>query len=330
MPTRRRNHFLISVALLIASWLSPISSHAAGSNAGAGSASTPVVVALKSDGLEVYDQALVGFGGQVGVVEIVPFDLGGDAKRADSVMEQARAKKPALVLALGPLAANAAKRAFTDVPVLFCMVPNYEKYGLDAHNVTGIALTRSLDEQLGSIKALLPEGKKIGVLYTPEYSQELVSQASKVAEGMGLKLVAEKLGKDRDVGEASTSLASKVDALWMIADRGAATLAASQALIRAAKNAHVPLFALSEGQVREGALLAFSATPQAMGAQAGKLASRIVFEKVNPGALQVASPSGLEAWLNDGTLHALSLDATFATRLLDHAAQKNLSVRVVP
>jgi putative ABC transport system substrate-binding protein len=289
----------------------------------------PVVAALKSDDLELYRQALAGFAAQAPDLTVEEFDLGGDAKKADAVLAQVKERKPALVLALGPLAANAARRGFDAVPVLFAMVPNYEKYGLDAKNVTGIALTRPLEDQLGAIKALSPSARKVGVLYTPEYSQPVIDQATRAAEALGLQLKVEKLGKDREAGAAAAALAPKVDALWMIADRGTATVAASTAIIGAAREARVPLYALTEAQVREGALIAFAASPQSIGAQAGKLAQRIVVEKVNPGALAVASPTGLEAWISAGTLKA-DADAAFAGRLLDYAAQKNIALRATP
>jgi putative ABC transport system substrate-binding protein len=290
----------------------------------------PVVVALKSDSLELYAQALVGFSSQAPGLELSELSLEGDAKQAPAVLAQLKAKKPALVLALGPLAANTVKRGLTDVPVLFLMVPNHEKYGLDSGNMTGIALTRPVEDQLAALHALLPEAKKVGVLYTPDYNGELIAQAEKVAEGLGLAIKSEKLGEGRDVGEVAKALCAKVDALWVIADRATATVAATGALLKQAREAKVPVFVLTEGQVREGGLVAFTASPSALGAQAGKLALRLVLEKVNPGALAVSAPQGLEVWVNLSAAREDGLGAPFSQRVLDYAAAKGLSVRAVP
>lgn len=290
----------------------------------------PRVAAIQSDALESYGQVLSGFAAAAPGLELDRYSLDGDPKKADAVLKQALAQKPALILAVGPLAANAARKATSDVPVVFCMVPNYEKYGLEARNVTGIALTRPIDEQLAAIKALLPDARRVGVLYTPEYSQELVAQSSAAAQRLGLTIRGEKLSRDRDVGSAAAALAGNVDAIWLIADRGIATVAATRTLISASKDAKVPLFALAEGQVREGALVAFTANPLGIGMQAGRLGSRIALEHVNAGALAVLSPSGLDAWVNLTTTRAIGLDAAFSARLLDYAGQKGLAVRVVP
>ena len=290
----------------------------------------PLLAVLKSDGLESYGQVASGAASAAAGMEVAEFSLGGDGKKVDAVVGALLARKPALILALGPLAANAARRATGETPVIFAMVPNFEKYGLEAKNVTGIALTRPVEEQLATLHALLPAAKRVGVLYTPEYSQELIDKAAVTAQRLGLTLKAEPLGKGHDAADLAQKLADGVDALWLIADRGTSTVAASSALITAARKARVPLVALSEGQVREGALLAFTASPLSIGVQAGRLAARIALEHVDPGALAVAPPSGLDVWLSLPTFRAIGLDAAFTARLLDHVGQKGLALRVLP
>lgn len=307
------------IAMLLACLALPVSAEGA-----------PKVAAVQSNALQSYDEVLTGFASEAPRLEIARFDLGGDAKKADAAMEKVLASKPSLILALGPLAANAAKRATSDVPIVFCMVPNHEKYGLEAANVTGIALTRPIEDQLAAIHALVPSAKSVGVLYTPAYSQDLVNSASSVAKKLGIKLVAEKLGPDREAAELAAPLAAKVDAIWLIADRGTATVSASKALIAAARKNQVPLFALTEGQVREGALVAFTASPISIGAQAGRLGGRIAIEHVDPGAIAVLPPSGQDLWVNLATAKALALDATFPARVLDYAGQQGLAVRAIP
>ena len=163
----------------------------------------------------------------------------------------------------------------------------------------------------------------------PPWASPIRQPTSAAAQKLGLQLRAEKLGK-RDATEAAPALAEAVDALWLIADRGTATVSATAALVSASKKSKVPLFALTEGQVREGALLAFTASPLAIGNQAARLSARIAQAHVNAGALAVLPPSGLDAWVNLGTARALGLDAAFSARLLDYAGQKGLAVKALP
>ena len=85
------------------------------------------------------------------------------ARRRRPRLQALAAQKPALVLAIGPLAANAARRSLgEDIPVLFAMVPYFEKYGLEGPNVTGIALTSDFTPELAALKAMLPQGEAGG------------------------------------------------------------------------------------------------------------------------------------------------------------------------
>jgi len=290
----------------------------------------PVVAAVQSNGLQTYRQLLTGFAAESPELTLMRFDLGGSGARAEAVLAQVKARSPAVILALGPLAANAVRRAIHDVPVIFVMVPSYEKYGLDAPNVTGIALTRPLDDQLGAIRAVLPAAKSVGVLYTPAFNASVIKEATAVAAKLGLTLKAQPLDGASAAAKLAPALARSVDAVWLLADRGTATVSATAALVKACRAAKVPLFALTEGQVREGALLAFTADPVAIGSQAAKLTARLVNEHVDPGALAVMPPQGESAWVNLGTSRALGIANPFSARLLEYAGQQGLAVRAVP
>ena len=105
---------------------------------------------------------------------------------AARVFKTLAAQKPALVLAIGPLAANAARRSLgEDIPVLFVMVPYFEKYGLEGPNVTGIALTSDYTPELGALKAMVPKAKRVGILHDPRFSAKQVQTAQEAASRPG-------------------------------------------------------------------------------------------------------------------------------------------------
>ncbi|MFY0580022.1 hypothetical protein ACN28S_42410 [Cystobacter fuscus] len=91
----------------------------------------PRAVVVKSAALAPYASVVAGFGAEVRA-EVVEVTLEESAQAASRAFQRIVAQKPALVLAIGPLAANTARRSLgKDVPVLFAMVPYYEKYGLE-------------------------------------------------------------------------------------------------------------------------------------------------------------------------------------------------------
>lgn len=240
--------------------------------------------------------------------------------------------KPSMVLAIGPTAATAAKRAFSGVPIVFCMVPYYERYGLEGPNVTGIAMTPDVSLQLAAIRALSPSAKRVGVLHDPRYSTQVVELARAKAKDHGMTVVPLEVDAESRAARVLDGASGKVDALLMVADKTVATAAVVRALIAFADDEKIPLVALSASQVKEGAILSLSAGPASIGAQAGRLANRIIHEKVDPGALAVAQPDELELALNltAARKHGGSGEggASALLDLLRFAARRSFPVRI--
>jgi len=285
------------------------------------------VAVLKSDSLGPYASAVAGFSAQCRA-EVAEYDLKEDAARAEKVIKELQAAKPALIFAIGPLAANAAKRAFEDVPIVFAMVPNWEKYGLEAKNVTGVALQRPVKTQLETLKTLAQGAKRVGVLYNPKYSKQVVETATDVAKSLGMQIVATKVETPEEVPAAVKGFAGKVDALWMLADRSVANPDAVQAIIAFALDSKIPVFALSEQQVRDGALVSLSPNYTAIGQQAGKVANRVLYDKVNPGTLVVAQPEGLDIAINLTTAKRIGVECNLALEIFKFAAKQAYPIRV--
>ena len=293
----------------------------------ASGAGRPEVAVVKSDGLTPYAKLVEGFSTQ-NKADMVEYDLKGNEERAGKIFAGLREKPPAVVLAIGPIAANAARNALANVPVVFVMVPNYEKYGLEAKNVTGISLTLPPRFQLETLHKLAGRVKRVGVVYNPGFSQPVLDAAVSAAETLGLSVVGMKAETPEEVGSALKSLAGKIDALWMIADRTVTHATAVKRIVDFASDQHLPLLALTEGQVKDGALMALAPNPGAIGAQAARLINRIVFEKIDAGALAIQPPEGVDLTVNLGAAKRLGGDCDFATNVLRFASQNGYTIRV--
>jgi putative tryptophan/tyrosine transport system substrate-binding protein len=287
----------------------------------------PRVVAVKSSPLAPYSAVVAGFGAEV-QAEVVEMMLEGNSSAAARTFQRIAAQKPALVLALGPLAANAARRSLGDkVPVLFAMVPYHEKYGLEGPNLTGIALTSDFRPELAALKALAPAARRVGIPHDPRFSSGLVEAAQSAASGLGLSIVPLELDGQGKVEKVLAGARDKVDALLLVADKTVGNAAVVQQLIAFATAQRLPLVALTPSQVREGATLALAPSPTAIGQQAGRLANRIIHEKVDPGALVVSQPEGLDLSVNLSAASRLG-NSSVVLELLRFAAKRDFPVRV--
>lgn len=288
----------------------------------------PRIVAVKSASLAPYASVIAGFRAEVDA-DVQEVMLEESPAAIARVFKAVAAQKPALVLAIGPLAANAARRSLgEDVPVLFVMVPYFEKYGLEGPNVTGIALTSDFKPELGALKAMAPKAKRVGILHDPRFSAKQVQTAQEAASPVGLTIVPLEVDAQARVEKVLAGAAGKVDAMLMVADKTVGNAAVVQTLIAFAAEQKIPLVALTPSQVKEGATLSLAPSPTSIGQQAGRLANRIVHEKVNPGALAVAQPEGMDLGINLTTARKLGSSCDAAMEVLRYAAKRDFPVKV--
>lgn len=291
-------------------------------------AGRPRVAVVKSAELAPYASVAAGFAAEArATLEEVTLEEGTDA--AAKTFKKMAENPPALILAIGPAAAVGARRQFSTVPIVFVMVPYFQKYELEGTNITGIALTSDLSLELGAIKAMLPTVKRVGVVADPRYSQKFVEEAAGFAGNKGLSLVPLEVDAPQKLDKVLKGGRSKIDALVLISDRTVGNAAVVQRLIEWTNEEKLPLVGLAPGQVKQGALLSLAAAPTGLGQQAGRLANRILHEKIDPGAVAVANPEGVDLTLNLVTARRLGDPKTLALDLITYAAAKGLAVKVV-
>jgi len=290
-------------------------------------AERPRVLVLKSAERAAYSQVVAGFSAEVNA-EVTELTLEEDAAAGNRTLERAVALKPAMVLAIGPTATVGARRVMGNVPLVFTMVPYHEKYSLEGPNVTGIALTSDFSAELALLKSVFPAGKRVGLLHDPRFSGLVFEDTRPRAKELGLSLVPVEAESEAGVGRALFAARGKVDALLLVGDKTVATTVVVKRAILFAAEEKIPFITLSASQVKEGAMLSLSASPVGIGQQAGRLANRILHEKVDPGALAVAQPEGLELAVNLTTARKLGPGCDLAQRLLELAARRNHPLKV--
>lgn len=298
-------------------------------SAGGDAAERARVTVLKSQELGAYSQVVAGFSSEVDA-EVTVVTLPEGAEAAEKALERVIAQKPALVYALGPTAASLARRFGGEVPTVFAMVPYYEKYGLEGPKMTGIALTGDFAAELATLQALFPAARRLGVLHDPRLSGETLDDLKKLAAPKGITVVPLALDNPARAEAVLKAGAKKIDALLMIADKTVSNAAIVRQQIRFAAEEKLPLVALSASQVKEGATLSLAASYIGIGQQSGRLANRIVHEKVDPGALAVARPETLDLAVNLTHLNALGNGGALGLELLRFSARQGHLLKAYP
>ncbi|HMS82273.1 MAG TPA: ABC transporter substrate-binding protein [Nitrospira sp.] len=248
--------------LLACAWIiSPLSDASAGE-----------IAILKSSDLSYYEQAVLGFrAGLPSPMKVREYNIGSQLTQGREIGRALRASPPTLVFAVGLKAAMAAKLEIFDTPVIFCMVLNPETHGLPTSNMTGIAVRTSPANQLTALRSVLPERRRIGVLYDEAQSGDFIRDAQRIAKQFGVELMPVAVRSQEDLPAAIRTLIPKIDALWLLQDQTVISESSIPFLLESTIDAKIPLFTFSSTLVQQGALGALVVDPWTVGQQAARM-----------------------------------------------------------
>ena len=245
----------------------------------------------------------------------VKYDLDGQFEKGLKIARKIRTFNPDMVLAIGTIAALAAKKEIKDVPIVFCLVLNPVSSGLVESmespdgNITGASLDIPLITQYKYAKLLIPDLKNIGVIYNPEETGKLVQNAAEVAKQEDLLLTARAIYSEREVSEALWDLVNKIDALWSVADGTVFGPQSTQYILLNTLRTGTPFIGLSPSFVKAGALMALSCDYYDIGKQAAGIANRILNGE-SPEDIPISVPRKVSFHINLKTADHIGLQVS--------------------
>ena len=146
-----------------------------------------------------------------------------DTGTVGTIADSYVSKKVDLICAIAtPSAMSAYNAAMSaDIPVVYTAVSDPVGEGLakedgsNAGNITGSCDLLPVDEQLKMIRKMLPDAKKIGILYTTSEANSVstIKEYKKVSDKYGFEIVATGINTLADVDMAAADLVGKVDCI---------------------------------------------------------------------------------------------------------------------
>jgi len=209
---------------------------------------------------------------------VTEWDIKGDRAEGERVLA-ALAGKIALIVAMGPMAAQLAREKAPELPLVFCMVQDPAKAGLlGIPNVAGVAFGIPVKNQLAAFRMVNPRAARIGVVYNVDNVGRLVQEAQKAASVVRLVVVERPVGSDKDVPQALRSLLKgddEVHAVWIPPDPILLGEEARRFILAETLKAGKPVYTFSSQLVAEGALVSDGPDYASIGEQAGDLVNRL-------------------------------------------------------
>jgi putative tryptophan/tyrosine transport system substrate-binding protein len=272
----------------------------------------PIVVLLSSDD-EAYTRPVATFTGELRM-PVQVFNLHGEVTNYKDRMDEIFSRDPALIFALGAKAAYIAKletlkRKRQDVPVVFAMVLNWERYELlrGSNNVAGIATDIDPGTQFANLAMFAPEVKKIGVIYSKKHSSGTITKARQEAQVLGYELIVRPITRRKEFRRAFNTISDDIQAYWILSDPIVFSTRNMNWLKKRCLKQCVFTIGQSENVVKLGMLLGINTDAGHIGIQAASMARNILLHGQSPKTIGVMPPLGTALVLNIKTAERLGL-----------------------
>ena len=250
-------------------------------------------------------------------------DTGNAATIADSFVN----KKVDLICAIAtPSAMSAYNSAMdADIPVIYTAVSDPAGAGLvnedgtNVGNITGTSDKLPVTEQMALIRELMPDAKKIGILYTTSEANSVstIQEYKDHAEEYGFEIVDTGINTIAEVEMAAKDLASKVDCISNLTDN--TVVSALQTVLAAANDAKIPVFGSEVEQVKNGCVAAVGIDYVALGKQTGEMAAKVLKGEATAAETPFEIYEGGNVYVN--TEAAGNIDFTISDDVLGEAAE---------
>ena len=265
---------------------------------------------LKSASLAPYEATVAAFAAAYrGPITVLTLD----DRDPDGFANRLAASRPDVIVAVGLKAALFARDHVPRVPLVFCVVPNFERFDLVGSSITGVSTDVPVDREIAALLATAPAVRRIGMLYGTGGGDALARRARAAAQAEGVSLIAAPVAGVSELERVAHALVDQVDALWIPADPTVATPEAFRFLLQLSLEHRKPLRVFAESLVRSGALVAVSPDYSWMGARAADLVRRIQGGE-RAGDIAVVPLQRMHVVLNPGTAQVLGLVVPGASR----------------
>lgn len=243
-----------------------------------------------------------------------------DPKEDDKLLQEGIQFKPDIILTLGTDATKQVASLKLNVPVVFSLVLDpislkvADSLETPGQNFTGTTLHISPGKQLEQCKELLPNIKRVGVLYTEKdpTSETYLRAAREEMKQLEIELVAVPVtAKNRIPTAVETQEALKklesVDVCWTILDPASTAPVPLTETFRYAKNKKIPVVGLNETQVSGGALMALYIDLEEVGVMTGEMALQILNRVSNPAKMPIQQIRKKQLALNSDVAKRLGI-----------------------
>lgn len=236
-----------------------------------------------------------------------------DQENCQTIAIQYLNDKMDLVLAIATPAAQAAANVLKEIPLLVTAVTDPADAKLvDSNespggNVTGTSDLTPVKEQLDLMMRLLPDVKKVAILYTSSESNSVfqANLAKEAAAALGLEAIEATVSSSNEIQQVLESVVDRVDALYIPTDNTFANAMSTVTLIT--EPMKMPVIVGEEGMVSNGGLATIGLNYYKLGYQTGQMAVRILKDGAKPADMPIEYLNEMTVTINTDAAEKLGV-----------------------
>ena len=263
----------------------------------------------------------------VGLVEGEDFEIAYqnavfDNAIATQIGQSFSATNVAIMCAIATPSATACYAAAEDkdIPVVFTAITDPIEAGLVDGNITGTSDKLPVAAQLELIRALQPEAKTIGILYTTSEpnSVSAIAEYEAVAPEYGFEIVAIGVSAQSEVTQAADTLISqKVDCFSNLTDNNVVGVLPS--ILEKTDEAGIPVYGSEVEQVKLGCVASAGIDYFQLGRQTGAMAAKILSGEVSAYDMPYETITEYGIYINSAVLaqFGIELPAEIAEKAIE-------------
>ncbi|MCI7813887.1 MAG: ABC transporter substrate-binding protein [Lachnospiraceae bacterium] len=247
-------------------------------------------------------------------IEIDYQNAQGDQSNCATIASKLVNDQSDLILAIATPAAQACANATEEIPILVTAVTDPAESGLvednaaPGSNVSGTSDLTPVKEQLDLLVELLPETKKIAILYCSSESNSSIQAAMAIeaAEALGIETIEATVSNSNEIQQVVQSLIGKVDAIYAPTDNMIA--AGMQTVALVANPAGLPVICGEEGMVQSGGLATNGINYYNLGKQTAAMAVKVLTGEADTATMPIEYLEDVDTVINAATVEELGIE----------------------
>lgn len=227
----------------------------------------------------------------------VKFDFqnaSGDSTTCATIVNKFVSSDVDLIFANATAALEAAAAATDEIPIVGTSITDYptaldidDWTGATGRNITGTSDLAPLSEQAAMFKELLPNAKKIGLLYCSSEANSLyqVNIVSEELTKLGYTCTMYSFADSNEIAAVTTTACNESDALYIPTDNTAADN--TEVIANITNPAKIPVIAGEEGICKGCGIATLSISYYSIGRAAGEMAYEILVNGADPAEMDI-------------------------------------------